>query len=418
MKKLALITLFLVLPVILFAEGSAESKAKKDFTFGTWASGGELREFQAVIDRVNAAAAGKYKIRLMSYPIDYEIRIGGLVAAQKAPDFFWLSQEHISKYALMGAIVDITDSISASTVLKPERFYPGVLNSARYNGRYYGLPWIANTTVVYYNKALFDEAGIPYPNPKGGWTWDQFIETAKKLTKVRVDAQGNPFNQYGYIVDGWPNIETFIWAGGGDIVAANSRDLLLDESGAVKGIEILQKIIASGISPRRVEVGSNRMVWFANQRVAMYMAGIADNIENTNFPIGYAPLPVGLDGKSWNFNWTASTVLNAALKDNPLAYEAMEAITLEIFKWKVAPPILDMVDQIPRINPRKAGAMETIHAALEGARSANYIPAWNEINGRLWNRIYERVLNNESFDIRSELQAIANECRQIINNQR
>ena len=48
-------------------------------------------------------------------------------------------------------------------------------------GDYYGVPYCKNIQVVYYNKNMFDDAGVAYP--KDGWTWDDFRDTAKKLTK-------------------------------------------------------------------------------------------------------------------------------------------------------------------------------------------------------------------------------------------
>jgi multiple sugar transport system substrate-binding protein len=48
-------------------------------------------------------------------------------------------------------------------------------------GDYYSLPYCNNINMVFFNKKMFDEAGIPYPDPN--WTWNDFRETAKKLTK-------------------------------------------------------------------------------------------------------------------------------------------------------------------------------------------------------------------------------------------
>ncbi|GHV31477.1 hypothetical protein AGMMS4952_20330 [Spirochaetia bacterium] len=401
-----------------------ETSDKTEFTFATWAAGQELKEFQEIIDRVNAAASGRYKVNVLSVPSDYYIKISTFIASKKTPDFFWLTQELIPKYAQLGAIADITENFKAGGKLKPEDYYQGVLVSAAYNGRYYGLPWIANPLMVYYNKKLFDDAGLPYPNPQAGWTWDIFIDTSKKLTRLRKDSLGNDYQQFGCIVDGWPNLETFIWGGGGDIIAENGTDILLDSEASLRGLGILHAILNSGISPEYSKVsslGSNN-VWFEKQRVAMFMGGIQDNFEEKNaavpeaerFEIGYAPIPAGLDGKTWSFNWTASTVLSAAVKDNPLAYEVFEAITLEFFKWKIAPPLQNSLEQVAVINPRKRPALSVIETALNSARSAHYVPEWNEINNLLWVKLYTGMLNDPAFDYRESAHSIAEQSRQFI----
>jgi len=424
-KKITCIVLILIACTALFLTGCSNAGNKKNtFTFATWAAGVELQEFNEIIDRVNQKADGKYKIEVLSIPSDYYIKLSTNIAAKKAPDFFWLTQELISKYAKMGAIVDITDKLESSSNLTKEQYYPGVLQSAIYEERIYGLPWIANPLIVFYNQNLFDEAGIPYPPSDGGWTWDEFIDIAKRLTTTKEDAFGNKYKQYGYVVDGWPNIETFIWAGGGDIIAENGVDILLDSQESINGLAILSKILKEGISPPYSEVsslGSNN-VWFEKQRAAMFMGGIQDNFEtkvrampeDEQFRIGYAPMPVGLDNRSHSFNWTASTVMSKQVADNPLAYEIMETITLEFFKWKIAPPIKGEIDQVAKINPLKEPALDTIQICLNNARSANYIPEWNEINNSLWLKLYSKMLNDPDFDYESEAKAIAREARGLI----
>lgn len=431
-SRLRFLIVFTIISLLLsgcsFSNGSADKACgnnKNHFIFATWAAGEELKEFNEIVDRVNENANGEYTIETLSIPSDYYIKISTLISSKNSPDFFWMTQELISRYAQMGAIADVTDFMKNSEQLHPDKFYKGVIDSATYNGRYYGVPWIANPLIVYYNKNLFDEAGIEYPSPTDDWTWQEFIEIAKKLTTEKEDVHGNKYQQYGTVVDGWPNIETFIWAGGGDIIAENGEDILLDSEESLKGLDILQEILASKITPSYSEVsslGSNN-VWFEKQRAAMFMGGIQDNFEEKiaklpeeeQFEIGYAPMPVGLDGNAYAFDWTASTVMAKACADNPTAFKALEAMTLEFFKWKIASPLEGQVENVINIAPEKEPALETIKLALEMARSANYIPEWNEINNRLWVELYSGMLNDpENFDYRSKAKEIAEYSRELI----
>ena len=54
----------------------------------------------------------------------------------------------------------------------------------KWDGKQYLLPKDFSPLAVYYNKKLFDAAGVAYP--KDGWTWDEFLDTAQKLTKTRA----------------------------------------------------------------------------------------------------------------------------------------------------------------------------------------------------------------------------------------
>lgn len=60
------------------------------------------------------------------------------------------------------------------------RPYGAQISPVDKNGEYYGIPFKQEMWCVYYNKDIFDAAGVPYPS--GSWTWDEYVATAKKLT--------------------------------------------------------------------------------------------------------------------------------------------------------------------------------------------------------------------------------------------
>ncbi|MDY0139227.1 MAG: extracellular solute-binding protein, partial [Candidatus Izemoplasmatales bacterium] len=142
MKKYMTTILVLLVTIVLVACQS--SKPSNEFTIATWAAGTELAEFNEIVNEVNEAADGKYVIKTLSIPSDYYIKLSTQIAGRKAPEFFWLTQELIAKYADLGAIADITDYLSSSENLTQDDYYDGVIKSASFNNKYYGLPWIAN----------------------------------------------------------------------------------------------------------------------------------------------------------------------------------------------------------------------------------------------------------------------------------
>jgi multiple sugar transport system substrate-binding protein len=73
-------------------------------------------------------------------------------------------------------------------------FGESIEQTQNFGGEYYAVPYCNNINMLYFNKKMFDEAGIPYPDPN--WTWNDFRETAKKLTK------GSGANKvYGAMID-------------------------------------------------------------------------------------------------------------------------------------------------------------------------------------------------------------------------
>ncbi|NLN50748.1 MAG: sugar ABC transporter substrate-binding protein [Acholeplasmataceae bacterium] len=419
MKKI----LAAVLLFFSFLLVSCDTKPDNHFTIATWAAGTELIEFTDIIREVNEEADGKYVVKTLSIPSDYYLKLATQIASRKGPELFWLTQELVAKYAQMGTVVDLTDYLNASENLSVDDFYEGVIASTEWDGRYWGIPWIANPFMVYYNKTMFDALDITAPGPTSDWTWEEFIDIGEQLSASEYRGK----EIYGTIIEGHPNIETFIWSGGGDIIANDGETVLLDSEGSIRGIGNLAKMLRNGVTPKFSKISYSRNVWFERQEVGMYIGGIQDDFERKvqlmaeedKFEIGYAPMPVAADGNSYAFDWTASTMISSRVKNKDLAYEVLEALTLKFFNWKIAPPVKGRVDDIVSIYPSKALAAETMQYVLNTARSANYVPEWGEINDRfLWKGIYLPLLQNHNLDYESVTKDMAARMRQYLAKER
>ena len=129
-------------------------------------------------------------------------------------DVFLLNYRRFAGYAGKGLLEPLDDYVAASSVIHLDDFYPEALRSFYWKGQLLAIPQNLSSLVVYYNKNLFDEAGIPYP--KDDWTWDQFIETGRALTKD-TNGDGTP-DQYGLGTEAiFFRVAPFIWQNGGEI---------------------------------------------------------------------------------------------------------------------------------------------------------------------------------------------------------
>jgi len=93
----------------------------------------------------------------------------------------WLGQS-FSEFAARGVVMDISDRLVAEDMAAVP---PQILDWYRYKGKRYGVPFGIDTQYIVYNKKLFDEAGIPYPQDT--WTYGDFFAIATKLTKNEPD---------------------------------------------------------------------------------------------------------------------------------------------------------------------------------------------------------------------------------------
>ena len=98
------------------------------------------------------------------------------------------------------------------------------------DGKHYGLPFMINTTVFFYNKTLFQRAGVAEPNER--WTWDDLLDASRRLTRAEGDQWGINISP-GF--EG--NLLTFIWSAGGDYINKERTRTTMDDPGTLEGLQ-------------------------------------------------------------------------------------------------------------------------------------------------------------------------------------
>lgn len=374
---------------------------KVTITLATWTGADESKELQAVIDKVNAAATD-YQIVLQAVPADYYTKLQTMIAGNTAPDLMWLSQEYVANFAVNGALMDITDqvaSLSDMPAAKLDDYYPGSLAVAKYDGQLYGLPWIAQPVMLYYNPAMFETAGINPPDET--WTWDTFKDAAKQLTLK--DAAGN-VTQYGTSFSGWPPIHMFIWQAGGEVISADLKSSPVDSPEAQMGEQFYADIIYNPeyAVPQAViaEQGFGEMVKAG--KVAMFYGGAADDLDYAyqkdpkNAKLVMALVPKGPVDRT-TFAWTAITGVSTQTKNPDLAVKAMVALTDGIHHWKILAPrkSLANAEVIAASVPGKKDSAAVLLKAAESMRSFNIIPRHAEWDTIFWEQFQDLLFHQK-----------------------
>lgn len=128
-----------------------------------------------------------YRVKIDPTPVGLEKVIVQCLAGVGADLIDAYDGFQLAAYVRSGIALDITEEMAIRGI-DPDDYWPALEPLYMLNGRICGLPRNAHAPAIWYNKDLFDEAGIPYPEK--GWTWSEFVSTAQSLT-VR-DAQGRP----------------------------------------------------------------------------------------------------------------------------------------------------------------------------------------------------------------------------------
>jgi len=388
-------------PAATDAPTTAPSGEKVTITLATWAGADESKELQAVIDKVNAEATD-FEIVHQPNPADYYTKVQTMIAGNTAPDLMWLSQEYVANFADNGAIMDITDQVAALSDMPAAQlddYYPGSIAVAKYNDRLYGLPWIAQPVVLYYNPDMFEAAGVAPPDET--WTWDTFKDAARQLTLK--DASGN-ITQYGTAFNGWPPIHMFIWQAGGEVITPDLKSSPVDSPEAIQGAEFYADVIYNPeyAVPEEVikEQGFGEMAKAG--KVAMFFGGAADDLDYAhekdpqNARMMMALVPKGPKDRT-TFAWTAITAVSSQSANPDLAVKAMVALTDGIHHWKVLAPrkSLASVDVITAAVPGKEESAPVILQAAESMRSFNIIPRHAEWDTIFWEQFQDLLFHQK-----------------------
>ena len=152
--------------------------------------------------------------------------------------------------------------------------------------------------VLYYNKAMFDEAGLQYPS--ADWSWDQFRDAAKALTLDKDD--DGTVDQWGMWLYGrYAHIDTWVFRNGGRYLNADETAIKIDDE-AASTLQFLSDLIHTDKAapmPQEME-GVRQQDVFPLGMAAMWVDG-SWNIANVrevagdSFAWGIAQVPMGPD---------------------------------------------------------------------------------------------------------------------------
>ena len=187
MKKVLAAALSLACASTLFAATAVTASAadkKEVVIWDYFETDAQKQMMQSLIDEFNASQ-DEYEASHVYVPFaDYEKQLTLGIASGELPDLVILDGCGMASFIQLGLFGDISDAD-----INWDEYMEGPMESTMLDGKNYGIPFATNCTALFYNKDLFDAAGIDYPDENT--TWDEFHEMAKALTKDGVSGFGN-----------------------------------------------------------------------------------------------------------------------------------------------------------------------------------------------------------------------------------
>jgi len=167
---------------------------------------------------------------------DYPSQVLTMIAGGTAPDVIRINAWNTLAWYAKGTCLALDDYFAQEDI-DPEEIFVKPYVQCLYKGVWHGIVrGGTGNQVVYYNKPMFDEAGVDYPTDPE-WTSDDFLEIAKKMTRDtdgdgKIDLWGFDFWTWGD--GGW---QTAVWGNGGAILDEERTKCLVDQPEAVEAIQ-------------------------------------------------------------------------------------------------------------------------------------------------------------------------------------
>lgn len=240
MKKF--LALVMMLAMVLSMTQALATEEPVVITYSYWGTPDEAASTNAAIETYNASQS-KVRVELMCIPNEqYTTKLNSLATAGELPDCGIMNENGLLAFANAGLLADVSSMYDSadSKPLDCVTFKKGGETPVAYSG-------CNEILMLYYNKAMFDAAGLPYPsaNVEDAYTWDEFIAVAKKLT---IDKNGKTADQegfdpesivqYGCVVDNWTwQLEVWAQSNGGAWFSPDGTQCLINSPEAIESIQ-------------------------------------------------------------------------------------------------------------------------------------------------------------------------------------
>jgi multiple sugar transport system substrate-binding protein len=309
----------------------------------------EVDLVQQVVDAF-VASHPDFQISVLGYdPNTYDQKLLTDIAAGTLPDIFVSADVFTKPFFDQGLAADLKPFMD-ETGPAIEDFDPKFIELAIYEGKVGFLPRAGDVVVLYYNKRMFDDAGIDYPNDD--WTYDDMLAAAEQLTIVGGDGTTT---QYGLTAayEWWAYWVPMVVAEGGQILSEDNQEVLFNSPEGVRAWDIIFTGLKNGwfVPPNVQATMGGEYVPFSTGRAAMTpfiragVPGFRDQLEDdfdvALMPSGSAERKTGMGTMGYAMS---ATTADPAATWELLHYLFTDGMKFFMESYLLVPPIPSFYD--------------------------------------------------------------------------
>ena len=383
-------------------------------TYAMWGDTTELANQQKIVDaftKLNPSI--KVNVSVADWD-SYWPKLQTDLAAGNAPDVFLMDGPLYPDYQTRDQLLNLTPFITKDNFDTSQLVDLAVQDFRAPDGNLYGLPRDLNTIALFYNKTMFDTAGLPYPDET--WDWNKLVEVATKLTLT----SGGKTSQWGFYTE-TSDMENYwaslVWQAGGDILSADKKTVVVNSDQAAAGIQFLQDLIYKDkVMAQPVAGGSGDM--FENGQAAMEANGswLVPTHEAAGLSFGVAPLPKGPAGQATSVN-PSGVVAYKGTKSPDAAWEFIKCYT--------GPELQSMVASLKASMPANKQVLTDQYAtsfdggkvfadALSYAHLKPSFAGYDEFTTTLQDELDSKVFNDNTMTAKAALDEVTPALQKLL----
>lgn len=350
----------------------------------------ELQAYQNLVTAYTTRYPGaRVELVHIPDPVDYRKRLAVDFAAGTPADVVLINYRRYAGFASRGLLEPLGPYLAQSKVIAAADFFTEAMQPFYYERELVCIPQNISSLVIYYNKGLFDQAGLAYPSDR--WNWDDFLATAQALTRD-IDGDGQT-DQYGLGIE--PSLQRllpFIWQSRGTVVddVARPHSLELNHPrtlGAFQWFVDLQ-VVHHVVPDAAAEASEHAEDRFLNGRLAMYAnsrRGVPTYRQIAAFDWDVAPLPMNR-GRQSSILHADAYCMAAAARDKAAAWQfiefanSVEGQTIVAESGRTVPSLIEVAYSPAFLDPAaKPARSEIFLTTIKNLRAVPVVENWADI---------------------------------------
>lgn len=273
----------------------------------------------------------------------YEEKMTTMLAGGNPPDIAYMGSPMAFQWAVDGQTLDLKPYVDADPETAAQ--LPGTIYTYE-GGKVLSTSLAISISLCYYNKSLFEEAGVEPPPTTGeaAWSWDQYVDIAKQLTTDRegrnahdAEFDAENINTYGTTVPYWLPM---LWSNGARQASEDGTQFLMNTPEAVDVLQKLQDLIYVhhvAPTPSASESLPATDVLMQTRKLAMDMNGMYKTLDYSRtegLEWGMGVLPKVMEPMTEHGG--VAMIISAACEHPDEAYE--------FYRWRYSPERIDLYE--------------------------------------------------------------------------